>query len=82
MSASDLTCQELVELVTDYFEGVLAEGDVQRFEEHLADCEGCVSYLRQMHTTLRILGRLREDDVPPEVRDYLLGMFRQWKAGH
>ncbi len=81
MSAPDLTCQELVELVTDYLEGVLDERDVWRFEEHLADCDGCASYLRQMQITLRILGRLRESDVPPEVRDRLLVIFRRWKAG-
>ena len=31
-----MSCQELVELVTDYLEGALSEEDRSRFDEHLA----------------------------------------------
>ena len=40
-----LSCQELVELVTDYLEGALSEEDVQRFEAHLETCVGCTVYV-------------------------------------
>ena len=33
---ADLTCQDFVELVTDYLEGALDEDTGRRFEEHLA----------------------------------------------
>ena len=33
-----MTCQELVELVTEYLEGTLAVEMRARFEEHLAVC--------------------------------------------
>ena len=51
-----LTCQELVELVTDYFENALGPADRARFEAHVAECPGCDIYLRQMQTTLKLVG--------------------------
>jgi len=38
---SRLTCQELVELVTDYLEGTLPEAARRSFEAHLSDCHNC-----------------------------------------
>ena len=80
VSPHDITCQEIVELVTDYL-------------EHALD-GGAGRALRAAHQLLRRLrvlprsdarhdrdGRQRceEEDVPPETRDALLGAFRDWK---
>jgi anti-sigma factor RsiW len=75
----DLTCRELVELVTDYLEGALSPPERSRFEQHLAVCPGCAAHLRQMRETLRIAGRLSERDLPGEARESLLLAFRDWK---
>ena len=75
-----LTCIELVELVTDYFEGALSRRDRRRFELHIAGCDGCTAYVEQMRVTMRVLGHLREDSLPPVARDALLHAFRDWKA--
>jgi anti-sigma factor RsiW len=77
----DLTCAELVELVTDYLEGRLAPAERSRFEEHLGFCDWCVTYIEQMRQTIRTAGRLREDDLSPELQDKLLDVFRGWQAG-
>jgi predicted anti-sigma-YlaC factor YlaD len=74
----ELTCRELVELVTDYLEGALAPADRARFDEHVAGCEGCTAYLSQMRETLRLLGRLTEESVPAASLDSLLAAFRGW----
>ena len=79
-NAQDLTCAELVELVTDYVEGALAPRERARFEEHLTVCEGCVNYLDQMRTTIALSGRLRIDDLSPEARADLVHAFRGWRA--
>jgi anti-sigma factor RsiW len=55
----EMTCQELVELVTYYLEGSLSGGDRVRFERHMAACAHCVVYLEQMRITIRIVARLR-----------------------
>lgn len=78
-SAEHITCQEVVELVTDYFEGALPADETDLFEQHLNFCEGCDWYVDQMRTTISTVGRLVEEDVPPEARDRLLTAFRDWK---
>lgn len=79
MTSNLLTCQELVELITDYIEEALPPADQERVEAHLASCQGCQGYLSQMKTTIRTLGRLTKDDLAPEVKDDLLNLFRDWK---
>ena len=74
-----ISCQEVVELVTDYLEGAMSPEDVARFEHHLSLCEGCVLYVEQMRMTIAAVGRLREEDVPPRVRDDLVAAFRNFK---
>jgi predicted anti-sigma-YlaC factor YlaD len=77
--AIDLTCREVVELVTDYLEGALPDADRARFEEHLAGCEGCSIYLDQVKTTIRVTGRLDEDSIPAEHLERLTRAFRNWR---
>lgn len=75
----ELSCQELVELVTDYLEGSLAPEDRARFEAHLAVCTGCRHYLAQMRHTLAQLGDLPAETISTEALDALLRIFRDWK---
>jgi anti-sigma factor RsiW len=75
-----MTCREIVELVTDYFEGALSEVDRRRFEEHIDECEWCSRYLEQMRVTIRTVGRLDEESLSPEARAALLEAFRDWNA--
>ncbi len=75
-----MSCAELVELVTEYFEGVLPTPDLIRFEDHLAACPPCRTYLAQMRQTVTALGQLTEDRVDPDARDALLDAFRSWKS--
>lgn len=77
---ANLTCQELVELVTDYLEGALAAAERARFEQHLSTCEGCHHYLVQMRHTIQLVGKLSEEHLTPDARDELLSAFRTWKG--
>jgi hypothetical protein len=74
----DLTCRQLVELVTDYLEQRLTLRDTERFEEHIAFCDGCSTYLDQIRATIAATGRLREEDLPSELQERLLEAFRGW----
>jgi hypothetical protein len=79
MASQDLTCRELVELVTDYFENTLSLADRARFEQHANRCSGCSAYLEQMRKTILLTGKLTEENVQPPARDDLLHTFRKWK---
>jgi anti-sigma factor RsiW len=78
--SQELSCQELVELVTEYLEGVMKPADRRLFEAHLVYCEGCVTYLAQMRETIALVGRLSEEDVSRPARDELMAAFRDWNA--
>ena len=75
----ELPCRELVEVITDYFEGRLSEEERRRFEHHLLGCGGCRSYIEQIRETIRLVGAITEDDVPPEGREHLLRALGDWK---
>ena len=75
-----LACQELVELVTDYLEGALSAAEMERFEQHLTECNGCGAYLDQIRTTIALTGRLTSETIPPAARDELLHVFSTWNA--
>jgi anti-sigma factor RsiW len=78
---TEMACQELVEVITEYLEGTLDAVDRQRFEEHLAICPGCRNYLEQMRTTIRLTGLLRPEALSPSTRQGLLDAFRGWRRG-
>jgi anti-sigma factor RsiW len=78
--ADHISCQELVELITGYLEGALPADETALFEQHLNFCEGCVSYLEQMRGTIRLAGRIPEDELPAEEHDRLLSAFRGWRT--
>jgi anti-sigma factor RsiW len=79
--STDLVCQELVELVTDYLEGALNRRDRKRFERHLAGCPHCPEYLAQMRATIDLTGRITPDDLTPQMREDFIELFRRWQAG-
>ncbi len=50
----DLSCQELVELITDHLEDALSADDRTRFDRHLATCPHCRAFLDQMRLTIAL----------------------------
>lgn len=81
MTADYLTCQELVELVTEYLEGALSPRDRERFEEHLMTCPSCQAHLTQVQETIRIMGNVSEESLSEQAERELLEAFRGWKRG-
>ncbi len=79
-TAQALSCQELVELVTDYFEDALPAEARARFEEHVGRCRGCGIYLDQMRETIRLVGRLEPEHVTPEAERELRQAFAAWRS--
>lgn len=78
-SSDEMTCRELVEVVTEYLETALSAADRRRFEQHLAECPPCRAYLDQMRRTIAALGRLPRESISDDARRGLLDAFRSWK---
>jgi anti-sigma factor RsiW len=79
MSTDCITCQGLVELVTEYLEDALPERDRERFEEHLTTCPGCQAHLTQVQETIRIVGRVTPESLSERAERELLEALRGWK---
>jgi anti-sigma factor RsiW len=77
--AEALSCQELVELVTDYLEGALDERDRRAFDHHLVVCPGCRTYVEQLRTTIQLTGTITPADLTKDAETSLLQAFRDWK---
>jgi len=73
----ELTCQEFVELITRFLDGVLDEDVESRFVRHLSSCQGCESYFGQFQQTIGALRDLSTGTLPDAVRDSLVAEFRE-----
>jgi anti-sigma factor RsiW len=81
VDVEQLSCQELVELVTDYLENGLAAEERARFDDHISRCDGCTEYLTQMRLTIELTGSLSPESLSPEAEHALRHAFRGWRAG-
>ena len=74
-----MSCQEFVDLVTDYLEGALDQETRESFEHHLDLCPGCETYLRQMEETAARLGAIPVDSLTQDAQTVLLEAFRGFR---
>lgn len=81
MSYDIVSCEELVMLTTEYFDGALEAPERLRFERHLAICPPCRAFLSQMRRTLVLAGSMPSEPLTEETKASLLSAFRRWKAG-
>jgi anti-sigma factor RsiW len=75
-----LTCQEVVELVSDLFEGYLPPEERALLEQHLLICPPCTLHVEQMKTTVEATGRLRAAEASAQVPAPVLDLFRRWQS--
>lgn len=75
-----VVCQECVELVTAYEDGALDRREERRVERHLTICVECQEYAEQLRVTVRSLYRMPPEPADPEVREQLLGLFREQRG--
>ncbi len=71
-----LTCQQLVELRTDYLENGLDGARRAEIERHIVICGGCSNYAAQMRSTVQLLARLADDDPDGDEVEPPPAMFR------
>ena len=71
-----ISCQEVVEIVTDYLEGDLDDPTRVELEAHLALCPGCETYLEQMRATIDRLGHVPVETLSDQAQADLMAAFR------
>ena len=75
----ELSCQQVVELVTDYLENALLPEMRTRLEAHVAGCPGCQNFLEQVQRTIDLLHQIGRTETFPATKQKLLQLFRDWK---
>ena len=79
---TEYSCQEMIEVVTNYLDDALPHDEHERFERHLSYCAGCNTYVEQIRETIRQTGMVpREESLPPALREKIVAQFRNWKRG-
>ena len=78
MPADEITCREVLDLLTEYLEGALAPEVEQSVAEHLDGCDHCRDSLGAFRAAIEATGSLREEDVPDDVRRSLIATFLDW----
>lgn len=76
--SAEMTCHELVELVTAYLEGALPSQERDRFEAHRQGCSGCQTHVSQVRLVVSALGQLQPsagEDLSAE-QDRIRELFR------
>ena len=75
---AEITCQQVVEIITDYLENALDPGRRLAVEAHLALCPGCQVYLDQMLATIGMLGRVPMETLSARAQADLTRAFRHF----
>jgi anti-sigma factor RsiW len=80
MTPRDIACRELVELLTEYLDGVLPPDEKAAVDAHLDGCDACRIYLDQMRATIATLGSVPVETLSDAACDTLLAAFAE-RAG-
>jgi predicted anti-sigma-YlaC factor YlaD len=82
-SFDEIVCREFAELATEYLDGAMPDETLELVEEHLAMCDWCRDYLRQIETTGRAVADAAgpETVLPASTLDALVGAFRARSRG-
>jgi predicted anti-sigma-YlaC factor YlaD len=79
-TAEEVTCQQFVELVTDYFEGALGSRTLSQVEEHLVMCDWCVTYAEHMQATVAMLHELKHEVSEEPADSVLWALYARTRA--
>jgi anti-sigma factor RsiW len=66
-----MMCRELIEIIDDYLDHVLAPEISQDLERHLEECAPCRAYIATYRKTRRIGAAAARIDMPEEMKERL-----------
>lgn len=66
-----MKCNNIVNMASEYIDGLLNEKDIIQFERHLQTCEKCNKMVRDMKKTVDILHTVRQVELPPSFHENL-----------
>jgi hypothetical protein len=80
-ASSDVECRQIAELLADYLEGSLPRQTAELLEWHIDGCAPCVAFVNTYRGTVQATQRLREVEIPAELKKRLLAFLRsRWAS--
>jgi anti-sigma factor RsiW len=75
-----MTCRDALRLLHDHLDGQLEPSVDRDLQRHLADCPGCLAFLKTYQKTVGLSGELRQTDIPPELQERLKSFLKQRRS--
>jgi len=77
---SSIECRQIAELLGEYLEGTLPQQTRELLEWHIEGCAPCVAFVNTYRGTISAARKLRDVDIPPELKKRLLAVLRAQRA--
>jgi predicted anti-sigma-YlaC factor YlaD len=74
------TCEDVVAVLQDYFEGTLDPHLARLIERHFRDCPDCAAFAHTYNEVIKLAGEVEYVDVPAEVRQRVRRALREHAA--
>lgn len=71
------TCEDVVAVLHDYFEGSLDPKLAAAIERHFQGCPDCSAFSKTYKEVVQLTGELASDDIPDEVRQRVRAALRE-----
>lgn len=71
------SCEDVVAVLHEYFEGLLEPKLAAIIERHLENCPDCEAFTRTYGTVIKLTGELTVEDIPEEMRLRVLRALRE-----
>jgi hypothetical protein len=79
---SAIECRQIADLLGDYLEGTLPKQTRELLEWHIDGCGPCVAFMNTYRGTINAATKLKDVDIPAELRQRLLTVLRTRRASH
>ena len=79
-SPSTIECRQIADLLGDYLDGSLPKATRELLEWHIEGCGPCVAFVNTYRGTVNAATKLREVEIPRELKQRLLSVLRNQRA--
>ena len=73
-----LRCRDVVDLLAEYLGEQLEPAAAATLGAHLTGCEDCTAFINTYRKSVQALRRLREEDLPSQLRDRFRAFLTGW----
>ena len=79
---SSIECRQIADLLGDYLDGTLPKHTRELLEWHIEGCGPCVAFVKTYRGTINAATKLKDVEIPRELKQRLLAVLRTQRASH